>query len=410
MIQTLLLAKSKKEWLYLFIIFSIIFILNIAYIFNQYKNIISNDIYTSDVKIINIYKKDNYNVLKLENNNLIFFTSTKRFDLEKNDLINITFVTNNINFLEYMKGFFTNSFNIHVYKNDENIFTQYIQNQHNNQSIAQIFTAIFLGIPLDKSLQIQISTLGISHLIAISGFHIGILTFIIYFLLSKLYSKFHSNYFPYRNIKFDLLIITSIFIFIYMIYLGTMASLLRAFVMYIFAFIFLRANIKLFSFTTLLLVTIFILSLFPKLIFSLSLWFSISGVFYIYLFIQYFKKLNKVLAFLLFNVWIYLAMNPITHYFFDITSLLQLFSPVLSLIFSIFYPLELFLHLISYGDLFDDYINYLINLNSDISYYKTSYVTFMSYLLVSLLSIKYKVFFILLNIFFIVFNLNLYLV
>ena len=202
--------------------------------------------------------------------------------------------------------------------------------------------------------------------------------------------------------------ISTIVLFFYLLLTDMVPSLLRSFVMFVFAIIFLRSNIKLLSYKTLLITCLFIISLYPQYIFSISLWFSLSGVFYIFLYLQYFKSLPVLINIVFFNFWIYFAFNPIIHFFFFDTSYEQLFSPILTLIFSIFYPFELFLHLINYGNLLDNYLMYLLNFSLDIKQYETSLYFFAVYILFSLLSIFGKKYFIILNILLMIFSINMF--
>jgi len=409
--KSLLLAKNKKEWVFIICCFILLLFINLYSNYKSYKILTSNEIYTTHTKIINIYPKDAYDVLKLSNDNITFFTSTSKNTFIKNDFISITILTKNIDFVSYLKGFYVNSFNLYKINNPNILFSKlskFIDSQHLNKDITSLFNALFLAIPVDKLLQNQISTYGISHLIAISGFHLGVLSFVIYFILNLFYMNIHKNYLPYRNKKYDLLILTSLFMFIYLSFLSNQAPLLRAFVMYIFAIFALRSNIKLLSFSVLSLCILLIISLFPKLLFSLSFWFSICGVFYIFLFLKYFKTLPKILLFVFLNIWLYLAINPISHLFFPNTSLYQLFSPFLTIFFSLFYPIELFLHLFNYGDLFDKYISIFLNHKIYTKDIFTNLYFLIFYASVSLLSIKNKKAFIILNILIIVFNIYLY--
>jgi competence protein ComEC len=140
-----------------------------------------------------------------------------------------------------------------------------------------------------------------------------------------------------------------------------------------------------------------ILALFPKYIFSISLWFSVAGVFYIFLYLEYFKNLPKIAQFFLFNAWIYLAMNPITNFFFGTTSYLQLLSSALTLIFTFFYPFVAVLHLLGYGGVFDEYLLKMFQLTPYSSEVLTPWWFFVLYILFSLVSIKKKAVFIVLN-------------
>ena len=271
-----------------------------------------------------------------------------------------------------------------------------------------MYSALFLAIPINENIRNFSSNLGISHLIAISGFHLGVISLVLYFIISFLYSKIHSKFIPYRNKKFDIMIIISVILFMYLIFINTPASFLRAFVMFIFAFYLLRSNIKVISFESLFIISLVIISLFPKLIFSLSLWFSISGVFYIFLFLKYLQHINKVLQLILFNIWIYLAINPIVHYFFPITTMEQLYSPIISILFTIFYPISVLLHLFNIGYLFDIGLNYYINMEVKSYEIYTSNWFLILYIFSSLFAVFKKEVFVLLNILFISYNLWLF--
>ena len=412
MIEPLPLAQNKREWFIIIFILFFIFVINLLIQYNKYLSFKTNEIYTTSAKIINIYDKLNYKVLKLDSKNITFFTSyNQNIPLNKNDKIKLTIVTNNINFLDYIKGFYALSFNIFkITQHDSSLL--YLNNlislQHKNNNISELFNALFFATPTSSYLKNVSANYGISHLLAISGFHLGVLSFVLYFLINILYKPLKQKYFPFRNTKFDILILVSIMLFSYVLLLGLIPSLLRAFIMFILGIIFLRSNIKLFSFSTLLLVVLIIIALFPKLIFSLSLWFSTIGVFYIFLFLQYYKNLNKIILFFLFNIWIYLAMNPIVHFFFPIISYEQLYSPIFTIVFSLFYPVELFLHIINCGDLFDKYIEILLTYEVITKEIFTPNIFLIYYIFISFLSIQYKNIFILLNISFIFFNLWLF--
>lgn len=92
------------------------------------------------------------------------------------------------------------------------------------------------------------------------------------------------------------MIITIITLFCYLFLTNMVPSLLRAFIMFFLAFIFLRSNVKVLSFQTLLITFLIIVTIYPKYIFSISLWFSVTGVFYIFLYIKYFKNLPKIFS------------------------------------------------------------------------------------------------------------------
>jgi len=412
MIEPLPLIKSKKEWFYLTIILFIIFIINLSYLYYQYNIFKSNEIFNTNATVINIYSKPQYQILKLQNNQLTFYTSySNKNKLQTNDIVDISIITNKITFINYLKGFYALSFNIYKTSHHFTLLEQlqaFVSHQHKNPNITQIYNALFFAIPVNQNIKTFSNKYGISHLLAISGFHLSVLSFIFYWILYFLYKPIANRYFPYRNIKFDILKIVIILLFGYIVLLGFIPSLIRSFYMFIFGIFLLRSNIKVISYTTLLLVLISLIAFFPKLLFSLSLWFSIIGVFYIFLFLQYFKHINQIIQFFLFNIWIYLAINPIIHLFFPTISTLQLYSPIFTILFTLFYPLELILHIISYGNLLDYILEILLNTTTTTKEFQTPLVFGLYYIFISLLAIRYKKIFILQNISFIIFNIVIF--
>jgi len=355
--EPLSLFQNSFQRVLFFLSFFLFFTFNLILDYNSYKTFIKEEVVRLDATVLNIYKKENYNIVKLKNENLTFFTSiSKELQLKQLQKINLYLITQKISFIEYLKGFYAKSFNHNILESTPTIKTKlnkFINSQHTNTHMSSLYNALFLAINITPSLREFTTNYGIAHLVAISGFHIGIISALLYFILGIIYKPIHQKYYPYRNKRFDLLIIVSFLLLGYLFLLDFVPSLLRAFVMFIFGIFLLRSNIKLLSFETLFIIVLIILALFPKLIFSLSLWFSVAGVFYIFLFLQYFKNLNKYLQLLGFNLWIYLAINPIVHFFFPQTSYEQLYSPLITIAFTLFYPLAAFLHLIGLGYIFD---------------------------------------------------------
>lgn len=410
--QKLNLINDKKELFYFSLFLILISFVTLFFQYNNYKDFIDNPIYKLQAQVINKYEKDDFDIYKLEGTKFSFFTSTpKGLDLKRLDYVDMSILSGKVSFLEYLKGFYVKSFNIFKYQKNsiKKDLKEKIQSQHVNKNISEIYEAIFLALPTNTDLRDIFAVYSISHLIAISGFHLGVLSFILYFIFYYPYNFFHNRYFPYRNRRFDILCIVLSLLFVYLIFTNLVPSLLRAFIMMVFGIFLLRSNIRLISFETLLLTLLFILVLFPKFLFSLSLWFSVIGVFYIFLFIKYFQNLNKVFLFLFFNIWIFASFNPIVHYFFGVTSWVQLLSPFITILFTIFYPLELFLHLIGYGSLLDSFLVIAINMKFYIFEVITPLWFFITYIVVSLFAIIRKEAFVVLNILVVAFNLYLYL-
>jgi competence protein ComEC len=392
-------------------LFIVIFGLNISYQYMKYLDFISEDAILVQGVVKNIYQKDNYNILKIKTKDFSFFTSDSlKNKIEQNSIVSAYLITKNITFIQYLKGFYALSFSMKSISKDNVLdsITNTINSQHTNKYIQNLFNALFLAIPIDEELRKICAMYGVSHLVAISGFHLSILSAMLYFIFYIPYGYFYKRYFPYRNKKFDIFIVVSIFLTIYLILTDFVPSLLRAFIMFILGVYFARSNIKIISFETLAIVVFVIIGLFADLLFSLSFWFSVAGVFYIFLFLKYFKNLSKLVKFIFFNIWIYLAMNPIVHFFFDTTSLIQLISPIITLLFTIFYPIELIAHIFGYGDILDFLLIKAILLDFEIVSKSISWWVFIIYILLSFFSIKVKKIFIALNIFIVFFTFWLY--
>lgn len=415
--ESLKLINNKREWFYASLILLLIFFFTISKEYRLWKEFTSDEIYQTTGKIVNIYPKEDKkslnNIAKVETKHFSFFTPIpKKLSLQKADTISLIIVSQKITFYNYMKGFFAPSFSIELIPSAlsvvENIH-QKVREQHQNGAIGDFYNTLFFATPLDRSIQNLCAIYGISHVVAISGFHLGIISVVLFFILNLLYSPLHQKYFPYRNKKMDILIVITIILFIYLVAINLVPSFLRSFAMFIFGLFLLRSNIKLFSFGSLAFIVVLIIAFFPKLLFSLSLWFSVAGVFYIFLYIHYFSKMNKYLSFLFFNFWIFFAINPITHFFFGTTALVQLFSPFITIGFIVFYPFELIFHLIGFGDILDNFLKIWISTNPKYTLVFTPIWLFGTHILISLLAIWHKLFFYLLNIIILLFNTYLFL-
>jgi competence protein ComEC len=398
----------------LFLVFFVILFISLSIEYKKFEELVYEEIYETNVAVLNIYDKKDYIILKLKAKDFTFFTSiNKDIKIEKFDLLNIAFISKKVSFFDYLKGFYAKTIYFDKLKRQRNFKDNLIEKinlNHQDKMIQELFQALFLAIPISSELRDICTNYGISHLVALSGFHLAVLSFIIYWILYLPYNFFHKKYFPFRNRKYDLLLISMVILFSYLVFVDFVPSLLRAFVMLVLALFLLRSNIKILSYKTLLYTFLLVITFIPSFIFSLGFWFSIIAVFYIFLYLQYFKNMNKYFSFLFFNFWIFLVFNPIVHYFFTQTSYEQLLSPFITMVFSLFYPFEIFLHLFDISIYFDDFIESFLNHNIDVFEVKTSIYFLVIYSSISFLSIYKKSFFISLNILMIFFNLYLYLI
>jgi len=393
--QKLPLFTNKKEVMQTLLVVVVLFSVSLSYQFYKYKQMTTYSLHLTTAKVIDDYQKvgKKYRILKLKNSDFTFFTSYKKpLHVKKNDIVRVVLYTNNIDFVGYLKGFYASLKALHVEKVAvQNRVVKFVEKQHTSPMMRELYSALFFATSISKELRSDITKWGIAHLVAISGFHLGILSAILFFLFKPVYTFFQDRFFPYRNSSADLALIVFLVLGSYAIFIGMTPSVLRAYAMSLVGFFLFANNIKIISFGTLFFTICTILILFPSLIFSIAFWFSVSGVFYIFLFLHYFSNLNKISIFLLLNFWVFILMLPIVHFTFPLFSLYQLFSPLISMIFILFYPLSLLLHVSGFGGVLDAYLIWFLSLHVEVYTLSTPPLFFASYIFFSLLAIRFRV-------------------
>ena len=184
----------------------------------------------------------------------------------------------------------------------------------------ELYKTLLFATPISKELREDVQKWGISHLIAISGYNVGVISFLLFFLFKPIYQWFQSRYFPYRNATFDLTLLVIGVLIGYMVVIDFVPSFVRAVVMSCVGFLLFSRGIKLASFELLALCVVLILAWMPTLLFSLSLWFSVAGVFYLFLWLHHFSTLPKWKLLIGIDLGIFFLMIPIVHSFFSVLS------------------------------------------------------------------------------------------
>ncbi|RKO64871.1 competence protein [Campylobacter sp. P255] len=386
-----------REFLILLSCFLIIFSLNLIYEYKKYQNFkLSKHLLLKDNTVLSYYPKSNkkgkkYHVIKLKNSEFIFYTTSfKDLNLSQNDTIHLRIITKNISFKEYLsKSFFAPSYGwIKSQNKKEKAIVEYFLHQHTNEKIKEFYGALFFAKGISNELRNDVNFYNIAHLIAISGYHLGLLFGFCFFILAPLYAFFHKRYFPYRSLKLDLSIIAFSLLFLYAFLIDFSPSYIRALLMSLFAFYLYSKHIKILSFKFLFLSVAFCVSIFPKLLFSIGFLFSILGVFYIYLYFHHFKSyFSNFTHAVLINIWTFLAMIIPVLYFFPLLSFQQFLAIPLSLAFIVFYPLSLLLHVFSYGNLLDILLLYFFEFKMPSVNFPISSTYYIVYLVLSLMSI-----------------------
>jgi competence protein ComEC len=404
--------KNYSKRIVSIILLILIFLINLSIEYSKYLDFIDEEIYETKVEVLNIYEKPTNNILRLKAQDFDFFANIdKSEEIKKSDMLNMAIVSLNISFWDYLKGFYTTIIyfdNIEKTPKFIDKIIEKIGSNHEDEMIKELFQTLFLGTTISKELRDICTNYGISHVIALSGFHLAVLSFTIYWILYLPYSFFHQRNFSYRNKKYDLILISLVFLFYYLILTDIIPSLLRAFVMLVLTIYFLRSNIKIVSYTNLFFTFLIVVALFPKFLFSLGFWFSIIAVFYIFLFIQYFKNLNKYFQIVFFNVWMFLVFNPIVHFYFPQTTYEQFLSIIINILFAIFYVFEIIAHIFGFAIYFDGFIKDFLSYEMNVFSVKTPFYFLLIFMIFSFASVFNKKAFYCLNILVVAFNLYLY--
>jgi competence protein ComEC len=401
------------------IVFLLFFILiRLFFLYQEYDDFKNKPFYYTDVDVVQAYEKigdkGTYTVLKVYSPtlNIRFFTSSSiSLEMIYSRLRLKLFPSRNHSFIDYLGTSYISSQINQIYQEEigtKNELLVFIEEQHEHAMLSSFYKAIYFATPLDKKLREQVSVLGVSHLIALSGFHLAILSGILFFILRPLYQTFQVRYFPYRYALHDVGLIILILLAIYVWFVGMPPSLIRSYSMMVVGWVLLVLGMELLSFGFLFIITIILIMIFPHLLVSIAFWFSVSGVFYIFLFIKYFAQINKYLLTLLINFIIFLLMLPLIHMVFPMVSLLQLLSPLLSLLFIVFYPLSILLHLFGIGEVLDEFLLYLLSLEHEKSIYLLPPLYGIGYIVLSLIAVYHKKWFYLLLLVSIIFSLTLF--
>lgn len=400
MLEKVSLFNSKRDFFNFILVCGFILCYTLLIEFQNYKNLTRFDTAVVNATVLKQYTKTKnsrtYQVLKLKSKDgFTFYTTAKKsFPYSKGKEVSLEIYTDRINFYEYLKTFYAYAKKIVVdpVPTLKQRLNEFISNQHTNKNLANLYQALFSATPLNKNLQSAFSTLGISHLVAISGFHLGVLSAILFFIIRYPYKFFQDRYFPYRNAKVDTFIIISSVLLLYLLFLDSPASLLRAFGMLILGFVFYDRGIKVVSMQTLLIAVILLLSFFPRLLFTLGFWLSVGGVYYIFLFLIYFKELSKSIQFVAIPFWVYLLMLPFSLALFGGFSIYHPLSILWTSLFTVFYPISILMHTIGVGDIFDSILKSLISLGDVQKTVQLDFSFLALHILLSLLSMYKRTF------------------
>lgn len=361
------LLTTPKEYLWCGVFLSLLLAINLYLEYLNYQKLDFSKPTSLNTQILLQYPKTKdqktYFVLKLQSKGMIFYTTIKE-PLKNLQYRHAQFFgkIKSCSFLESLKSCFfqTYSFSLTRKQDFKSHVRHFIDSAHSNALVGNLYRALFIGDSLNKDLRDRANALGINHLLAISGFHLGILSASVYFLFSLFYTPLQKRYFPYRNAFYDIGVLVWVFLLGYLLLLDFLPSFFRAFLMGLLGFLACFFGVRLLSFKLLILACCIAIALLPKLLFSVGFLLSVCGVWYIFLFLKHTQIFFKDSSFLkrffqaiVLSVLVFLNMLIIAHAFFPMFSPYQLFSIPLGLIFIVFFPLSLFLHAVGLGSLLD---------------------------------------------------------
>ncbi|MCQ2692473.1 ComEC/Rec2 family competence protein [Helicobacter pylori] len=365
------LLATPKEYLWCGVFLSLLLAINLYLEYLNYQKLDFSKPTSLNAQILLQYPKTKdqktYFVLKLQSKGMIFYTTIKE-PLKNLQYRHAQFFgrIKSCSFLESLKSCFfqTYSFSLTRKHNFKSHLRHFIDSAHSNALVGNLYRALFIGDSLNKDLRDRANALGINHLLAISGFHLGILSMSVYFLFSLFYTPLQKRYFPYSNAFYDIGVLVWVFLLGYLLLLDFLPSFFRAFLMGLLGFLACFFGVRILSFKLLVLACCIAIALLPKLLFSVGFLLSVCGVWYIFLFLKHTQIFFKTSSFLVrsfqaisLSALVFLNMLIIAHAFFPMFSPYQLFSIPLGLIFIVFFPLSLFLHAVGLGSLLDHFLS-----------------------------------------------------
>ncbi len=366
------LFTTPREFFWVMAALLLVIVFRLGWDYRAYRTFVRLPFYYAHATVVHAYPKirngRQYTVLKMRSDagKTLYTTTTRKTDLQDAYLYLQLFPSARITFGDYLGGMYCKSRIKRIAPPQPTLRMRlgaWIAQQHHDPAMQALYRAIFLASPIPKTLRTRIASLGVSHLVALSGFHLGILWAVLYGALVLGYRPIQQRYFPYRYALRDVGGVVMLLLGYYLWLTGSPPSLLRSYTMVLLGWGVVLMGIELVSFAMLVTIALLLIALFPPLVVSLGFWLSIAGVFYIFLTTSYCQDADTYLVSLVCIPWgIFLLMQPLVHGVFGLTTPWQLLSPLLSVAFILFYPLSFVLHLIGQGHVLDGSLMYLFDL------------------------------------------------
>ena len=343
--------------------------LHLWHLYRDYRDFVSQSVRDVDATVLRQYEKTGpkgtYTVLLLGSGALRFYTTSKEpLRMLTGRSVSLSILTAKITFAEFLGSFYAPGFDLALLPGETNpgdIPRQAVAAQHEGTLTQELYGALFFAAPVGRELREGVTHLGIAHLIALSGFHLGLLGAMIMGMLSGPYRFLQQRFFPFRNRLFDLGLVSALLLLAYLLFVNAPPSLVRAYGMLAVGFFLLWRHIRIVNFAALFLTLFILIVIIPGLMLSIGFWFSAAGVFFIFLILRHLKLPPWGIVVAL-HLLLFPLMLPVVHLVFEPFSPYQLLSIPLSLLFIPFYPLVMLLHLVGLGGLLDPWLTALFTL------------------------------------------------
>lgn len=366
------LFSGVGQWGRALCVIALIFVARVGWEYHKYANLpfdTPSEIYTQVLLQYTKTKPEKpnkpYTVMKLASQGHTFYTTSRDDlkDLQGRFIRVYGKVDKKCDFLDYFKSCFFIAFSISLMPKREFSapLKDYFASQHESAIQASLFGALFFADSLRKEWRNVANKLGLAHIIAISGYHLGVLSAFLFAIFTPPYRFLQRRFFSYRNEFYDLGALILLCMCGYLVLLDFTPSFLRALVAGAIGFLLIFWGLEILNFKLLGLVGLICIALFPTALFSIGFILSMAGVFYIFLFVRHCPKMPILWYFVAFNVVIFFSITPLVHYFFPYFSPYQLVSIPVSVAFVVFFPLMIILHIFGFGGIFDKWLDMLVN-------------------------------------------------
>lgn len=169
------LFVSKKEFFLTLVVFVCIASISLSIEFYHFKKLTQSSIYTAKATVLNHYTKTNekgksYDVFKLRLDDggvEVYTTLWHQTSIPLKSRVKVKLKVDKVMFYDYLKGFYAPSTALYeIYEDDPPLdvkpLYRWIDNQHENEKIAELYKTLLFATPISKELRDKVQKWGIS--------------------------------------------------------------------------------------------------------------------------------------------------------------------------------------------------------------------------------------------------------